>query len=391
MAAVTEALGASLAALATAGASRHVVAAALAAGLRVIAHLSGVAPEPDPELGARLTALRVVLSAQQAAARDGHPQHSARGLVSADELLMANAARHQFSECFERATPASARRSQRGQRKPRGTAPDGAPQSSSSEAEPGLAVLLRSLELRVRRLEERAAPDALGVWFADASASPSHDHADDHNDHHHDDHPDQESPEVHAPCSTTDPEDADTVVAVLFPDLAASAAAAPAAAPAAPRDAPGGCDREPPAVLEEAPPAAPAINEAPTAPAAPTDDAAALPGLRDALPAGDTASAPARELCVQHDEEDWVPACINMPGSFACEALRRIRLAPWYARPAAFVRSPKVTKILASAEAILAAVNQDRLLSEEELLSLDKLIFHALKLLPVCFDIFSFS
>ena len=358
MAAVTEALGASLAALATAGASRHVVAAALAAGLRVIAHLSGVAPEPDPELGARLTALRVVLSAQQAAARDGHPQHSARGLVSADELLMANAARHQFSECFERATPASARRSQRGQRKPRGTAPAGAPQSSSSEAEPGLAVLLRSLELRVRRLEERAAPDALGVWFADASASPSHDHADDHNHHHHDDHPDQGSPEVHAPCSTADPEDADTVVAVLFPDLAASAAAAPAAAPAAPRDAPGGCDREPPAVLEEAPPAAPAIDEAPTAPAAPAID-----------------EAPA----IEHIELGWIPDCINMPGAFACEAVRKHRLAPWAACSPEFAAKPPVAKLLARADAILAAVNPDKLLSEDELYRLDDQIFAILE------------
>ena len=74
----------------------------------------------------------------------------------------------------------------------------------------------------MRRLEERTAPDALGVWFADASASPSHDHA---HDHDHADHFDQESPEVHAPCGTADPEDADTAVAVLFPDLAASTAA----------------------------------------------------------------------------------------------------------------------------------------------------------------------
>ena len=265
MAAVTEALGASLAALATAGASRQVVSAALAAGLRVIAHLSGVASEPDSELDARLTALRVVLSAQQAAAKDGHPQHSAKGLVSPDELLMANAARHQFSECFERATPASARRSQRGRRKPRGTAPACAPQSSSSEAEPRLAELLRHLELRVRRLEERAAPDALGVWFADASAGPSHNHADGHNHHHHDDHPDQESPEVRAPRSTAGPEDADTAVAVLFPDLAASAAAAPAA-------------------LEEAPSAAPAIDEAPTAPAPATDEAPTNDGEETDVP-----------------------------------------------------------------------------------------------------------
>ena len=80
-----------------------------------------------------------------------------------------------------------------------------------------------------------------------------------------------------------------------------------------------------------------------------------------------------------------------MPGSFACEALRRTRLAPWYARPAAFIRLPKVTKILASAEAILASVNQDRLLSEDELLCLSKLTYHALEPLPVCFDVFDIS
>ena len=160
MAAVIEALSASLAAIAAAGASRHVVAAALSAGLRVVAHLSGAAPEPDADIDARLQALRVVLKAQQVAAREGHPQHSARGLVSADEQTMANAARHQFAESFERATPASARRSQRGQRGRRGAA-SCATFSSSSEHEPGLKEKLAALERRLRQLEELVTPDAV--------------------------------------------------------------------------------------------------------------------------------------------------------------------------------------------------------------------------------------
>ena len=122
MAAVGEALASSLAALSSAGASRKVVAAALAAGLRTIASLQQSRPSVElaceEDIEARLKALRVVLVAQLAASRQGRAQHSASGLVSTDANVMANAARHEFSKQFVALTPAGARQLQRGRRRP---------------------------------------------------------------------------------------------------------------------------------------------------------------------------------------------------------------------------------------------------------------------------------
>ena len=165
MAAVGEALVSSVAALASAGATRHVVAAALAAGLRVIASAqhprSSEVLSCEEDIEARLKALRVVLEAQLAASRQGRAQHSASGLVSTDANVMANAARHEFSKPFVDLTPAGARQLQRGRRRPAQHA------TTSFDSVGALEKRVQELESQVKRLDDRAQPDALGVWFAD--------------------------------------------------------------------------------------------------------------------------------------------------------------------------------------------------------------------------------
>ena len=171
-------LASALTALVAAGASRHVVAAALSAGLRVATSLgSAPASGVEAEVEDRVGALRVVLTAQAEAAAAGRPQHTARGLVCADDLVMANAAKHQFAQSFQGLTPAGARREQRGKRRTR------APRRLDDRiADSGETTLLEDrvscLELRVSSLEaeqgshvatstETSEPDAVGSWFAE--------------------------------------------------------------------------------------------------------------------------------------------------------------------------------------------------------------------------------
>ena len=183
MAAVEAALASSLAALASSGASRHVVAATLAAGLRVVAAVEAKPSAGDPveaEVKDRLEALRVVLAAQVEAAREGNVQRSARLLVAPEANIMANAARHVFAEPFRQLTPSTVRRAQRGRRRSQearahATSRATSPARSSSAAETELGAnpvedKLHALHVRVSRLEDLADPDALDVWYSEERA-----------------------------------------------------------------------------------------------------------------------------------------------------------------------------------------------------------------------------
>eukprot|EP00929_Paragymnodinium_shiwhaense_P016908 TRINITY_DN12563_c0_g1_i1.p1 TRINITY_DN12563_c0_g1~~TRINITY_DN12563_c0_g1_i1.p1 ORF type:complete len:195 (-),score=35.76 TRINITY_DN12563_c0_g1_i1:188-772(-) len=107
------------------GASRHIVAAAVAAIIRTTATLNPKLDgepclviddtEVDHEVDARLQALAQPIRAQVVA---GRPVHSARHLVPADVQVRANGAKHQFchEKPFSDVSAADVRKAQRGQR-----------------------------------------------------------------------------------------------------------------------------------------------------------------------------------------------------------------------------------------------------------------------------------
>ena len=69
----------------------------------------------DVDLRARVLAIVPCLAAQKAAAIDGRPSYTSRMLVTPDQHVLANAARHAFADkCFSQLSPADARKLQRG-------------------------------------------------------------------------------------------------------------------------------------------------------------------------------------------------------------------------------------------------------------------------------------
>ena len=172
----SDAMAAALAAIVRAGGSRQVVAAAMAAGMRSLvvsdseaedAREQSASGPTQREVDDRLQALRVVLTAQAEAAEQGMPARSSRGLVDADDHILANAARHEFGTPFRQVTPASARKAQRGKRRGDEKGENG--EKGPLEHETRTMQRLADVEQRLARLEGLAAPDALGVWLAEAA------------------------------------------------------------------------------------------------------------------------------------------------------------------------------------------------------------------------------
>ena len=103
-----------------AGASRQVAAAVAAALWRCVMHPAASCDAEDPEAGrqvaARLAAIKPCLAAQELAAGTlGAVCHTARGLVSRNVQVRANAARHHgFGGDFSKLSAADCRRAQRG-------------------------------------------------------------------------------------------------------------------------------------------------------------------------------------------------------------------------------------------------------------------------------------
>ena len=95
-----------------AGGSRQVVSAVAATLWRLALRQYD---EMEASLDDRVRALEPVLRAQEVAARNGHPQHTARGLVPGTQALRANAARHIFGPDFGKSSNGDMKRLQRGE------------------------------------------------------------------------------------------------------------------------------------------------------------------------------------------------------------------------------------------------------------------------------------